>query len=328
MKAAIVELREKKAAALLSNGTVVIIPNRSYALGQEIEYRSPAITARKAAAWAAGVAAVLCIGLGVYAYKAPYSYVSLDINPSIEFSLNRFDQVLRVTAVNTDAQAIVTELYHQDISHRNIAQVVELTIKSLSERRYFEKEGGSYVLIAAASHDTKKVEELVLTLEQTAHLAKDSPEKLRVETVSGKPEQVEEARKAGVTLGKKQLVDELEKNINAPKPFDYDEWLHKPVTEIMEEAEKHDKPKKHEEPNASPIPEPEKTPKPSKGKDPGKSKTPQPSSSNGNKGQDKHPNGNGAKGKPEESEKNGNGGSKPSDQQGKASPQGGGEDGN
>ncbi len=295
MKAAIVELREKKAAALLSDGTVVIIPNRSYALGQEIEYRSPADTARKAVAWAAGVAAVLCISVGVYAYKAPYSYVSLDVNPSIEFSLNRFDQVLRVTAVNTDAQAIVTELYHQDISHRNIVQAVELIITSLSEQDYFEKES-SYVLIAAASQDTKKAEQLVLALEQTAHQAGGSPEELKVKTVSGVPEQVEEARKAGVTLGKKQLVDELEKNIRPSKPFDYDEWLHKPVKEIVEEAEKHGKPpKKNEEAsNISPKPEPEKEPKPPKGKD----KTPNPSSSNGNKGNGKQSNGNGGKDKP------------------------------
>ncbi len=309
MKAAIVELRNKKAAALLMDGTVVIIPNRSYRVGQEIEYTAPVMKARRVAGWATGVAAAFCIGLGIYAYQAPYTYISVDVNPSIEFSLNRFDQVLHVVAVNADAQTVVEELNREGISHHKIEEVLELTIKNLSEEQYFKAESG-YLIIAAASENTEKAEQLTKTLEQTALRAEGIPQLLTVETITGKPEQVQEARQAGVTLGRKQLIDKIKNNADTAEPFAYEEWLDKPVKEIVQEAKRQDnrnnqdnrgnqnnqgnqgnqdnqdQPGKQntDQPIASPAPEPSKTPKPSKGKDPEKGKAPQSPPSGENKG--------------------------------------------
>ena len=47
---------------------------------------------------------------GFAGYRAPAGVVSLDVNPSIEYTINCFDRVLDITAVNEDAQAIVGQL--------------------------------------------------------------------------------------------------------------------------------------------------------------------------------------------------------------------------
>ena len=65
-----------------------------------------------AAAAAASAAVVLACSVGAYAYTVPCSYVSLDVNPSLEFSLNRFDRVLSVSGVSKDG------LYWEDVISR------------------------------------------------------------------------------------------------------------------------------------------------------------------------------------------------------------------
>ena len=110
MKAVIVAVEGRYAAALTQDGRMTRVRNRGYALGQTVE--PEALTAasplRKASAWAAAAAAALVLlGGGGYLYASPYAYVSLDVNPSVEYVLNRFDRVLQATAVNEDGGRVL-----------------------------------------------------------------------------------------------------------------------------------------------------------------------------------------------------------------------------
>ena len=55
-------------------------------------------------------AAVLLAGAGYAWVQTPVSYVSIDVNPSIEFALNRFDRVMSVTAYNDEGRDIIEAL--------------------------------------------------------------------------------------------------------------------------------------------------------------------------------------------------------------------------
>ena len=48
--------------------------------------------------------------LGVTAYAVPVSYISLDSEPSVQLSLNRFDRVVGATALNAEGEALLKEL--------------------------------------------------------------------------------------------------------------------------------------------------------------------------------------------------------------------------
>ena len=106
MKAVIVEIKNDFAAILSDDGRILKVRNNNYAIGQVIEMnQNKLFKTRKFAAIAASAAAfILLCGTSAWAYMTPYSYVSLDVNPSIEYSLNRFDRVLDVTAVNDDGE--------------------------------------------------------------------------------------------------------------------------------------------------------------------------------------------------------------------------------
>ncbi len=50
-------------------------------------------------------------------YYTPVSYISVDINPSIELSVNRFDRVIEVTASNEEAKDIVDSVSLNNLSY-------------------------------------------------------------------------------------------------------------------------------------------------------------------------------------------------------------------
>lgn len=255
MKAVIVELRKKRAAALLEDGTVVVVANRDYAIGQEIRYiaeksENAVRTARKISAWAAGVAAVLCIGTGAYAFQAPYSYVSVDVNPSIQFTLNRYDRVLKVTAVNSDAQPIVDTLSSRQIVYKDIQQAVAYTMDSLASKSYFDD--GGYVLIAAASKNEDRAQALTEALTQTA--LETGPQTLTIETVTSEPAQVAQANEEGISLGRKEVLKELEMRADPAEPFAYDEWKSKSVAELIKATGDRTQPKLNRQQAGQPQP--------------------------------------------------------------------------
>ena len=54
---------------------------------------------------------ILIMGIGGYSWiQSPVSYISIDINPSIELALNHFDRVVSVTAYNPEGEEIIKNL--------------------------------------------------------------------------------------------------------------------------------------------------------------------------------------------------------------------------
>ncbi len=53
---------------------------------------------------------VLLLGTGGWLFLTPTAHVSIDINPSLELSLNRFDQVLSVEGYNPDGEKLAQGL--------------------------------------------------------------------------------------------------------------------------------------------------------------------------------------------------------------------------
>lgn len=69
-------------------------------------HKTPVFRLRYAMATAALLLGI--IGWGGYSvYAMPTSYISIDVNPSLELSLNRFDLVVDVRAYNEDGEAVL-----------------------------------------------------------------------------------------------------------------------------------------------------------------------------------------------------------------------------
>ncbi len=184
MKAVIVDLQGKYAAALDETGSVVRIPNTAYRIGQEIELHTvPSARLnmrRKIAATAA--AAVLVLGLGTgTAYALPCGTVSLDAASSIEYTVNCFNYVLDVKGADEEAETVLSEIGKTNLRHRPITQAIETTVEQIREDGWLDEEGSS-LQIRAEGRTERYSEQLQKQLD--AELAGD----IRMQEQDAKPE--------------------------------------------------------------------------------------------------------------------------------------------
>lgn len=241
MKMVILEANGKYAAALMEDGTISRIPNQNYRVGQELirpvqKQRTRFTVYAKRIAAVAAVFVFLLAGANVY-LKTPVSYVSLDVNPSVEYKLNLFNKVVEVIAVNEDAKELLkdTALVNQP-AEKAIRQTVEL----LSERNYLTAEEKNDIVIAASAADSKKAKAVMnqvtqATVEATASLGVKADIIVFESSVSDH----KQAEKLGTTQGKMMLVNQaVEQDVTTmdPEVDDMEEvntLLQMPVKELV-----------------------------------------------------------------------------------------------
>lgn len=69
-----------------------------------------AITAAAAVAAAACLVLIALASGGGYVFFTPTAYISIDINPSLELGINRFDRIVSVEGYNAEAEELLAEL--------------------------------------------------------------------------------------------------------------------------------------------------------------------------------------------------------------------------
>ncbi len=178
MKAVVVEIKDGFAAVLSDDGQVVKVKNNNYETGQRIELRNPAAKVRrKLAALTAATAACVILGTGCWAYATPYTYVSVDVNPSIEYTLNRFDRVLAVKAVNEDGKAIIDEITLAKLKNKPIQSAIAATVDQITAAGYLEEASSRSIVITTSSENGKKAEALAADLQKTVEEKVSTSEK-------------------------------------------------------------------------------------------------------------------------------------------------------
>lgn len=235
MKAVVVEIEQNLAVVLSDNGSIQTIKNKHYEIGQVIHIRHQSFNlTKKISIFAASAAAVLMLSVGSWAYASPYSYISVDVNPSIEFSVNRFDRVIHVNAVNDDGEKILDKISLAKLKNKRIRDALINTVDQISEVGYFDGNTEGGIFIATSSERMAKADELAAELKHTIELeVSHNGDYVEVEAISVTFSRVEEAKELGVTPGKLKLIEKLKEVSNIPDSIDTDKWLQKPVKDIM-----------------------------------------------------------------------------------------------
>lgn len=88
------------------------------------------------------IMAVLCIcllvGVGGYSvYHRPVSYISIDVNPSIELAINRFDKVVSAKGYNADGQDI---LKHVSLKNIPYMQAIDRLVQDAYYSRFLNRD--------------------------------------------------------------------------------------------------------------------------------------------------------------------------------------------
>ncbi len=94
---------------------------------------------------------LLMLGVGFWQlWRTPVSYISIDINPSIELALNRLDRVVAVTAYNEDGAAVAQGL---SLENRPYQQAMDALLADEVLQSYLGEGARLYVTVVSDRED-------------------------------------------------------------------------------------------------------------------------------------------------------------------------------
>lgn len=104
------------------------------------------------------VLSILMVLLGgmVYSYLSPWTYVSLDINPSIEYVVNRYGRVVEVQGMNEDGKKRLADGLEGQVLHHSIQAAVANTLSALEADGLFADAAPDALVLATSSQDMDK----------------------------------------------------------------------------------------------------------------------------------------------------------------------------
>lgn len=125
----IMALENKTAVVLTQGGEFVRVPKLpAYEIGAEItcQVRRNAVRLRRWLQGSVSAAVLLAFFLGFWLMQPPsvVAYVSMDINPSVEFGLDEDMRVRKLRAVNPDAEAFITAIKFKGEDLESVMQAI------------------------------------------------------------------------------------------------------------------------------------------------------------------------------------------------------------
>ncbi|MEG6611287.1 anti-sigma factor domain-containing protein [Pseudoclostridium thermosuccinogenes] len=159
MKAVIVDKEGKHAIALTKKGEFIKLKDKeSYRIGHEIDiasvfsYKGMFV---KITAAAASILLVMGIGCGVYSYAMPYSYISIDINPSIEITTNIYDRIISAKGLNDEGKKVLSTV---SVKNKAVEEAVGSILQSAINSGYLGEDSGKAVKFTIAGKNEHKVD--------------------------------------------------------------------------------------------------------------------------------------------------------------------------
>lgn len=138
----------------------------------------------------------LAISAGGYAvWQLPVSYISVEVNPSVELVLNPFDRVIGVTAYNADGEFVVQNLA---VEGKGYLAALEALLTNVTMEQYLTADA-----ILTFTVSSQKEEKLVEGIQKGCQGVYQSVYH------SADKDTVEQAHACGMSLGKYQVYQKL-----------------------------------------------------------------------------------------------------------------------
>ncbi len=181
------------------------------------------------------VLAVGLMGVAFYGNNIQIdSIVDIDVNPSIELATNKQEKVVKVTAVNEDAIAILDGM---DLKNTDLKVAVNAIIGSMVKNGYFDRIDNE-ILVSVQNDDVEKAEKL------HKMLAVDIDETLKTynveasvinQTVSDSKSAEELAKEYNISLGKANFIQNIVAKDNSLKAEDLSKMSIKELAKVVTE---------------------------------------------------------------------------------------------
>lgn len=156
--------------------------------------------------------------------ETAYAVVSLDINPSIQIEVDNNKTILKVEGMNNDGKNID----FKDLKGLNINDGIQKIKDILVEKNYLKENRDVLVAFALVNEDENTdYEESVLGVIQSTFKSE------KVTYVKGNKEDVKEAKSAGISLGRYEVLQVADEN----EKKEIDKAPVKEITELIKDKE-------------------------------------------------------------------------------------------
>ena len=185
------------------------------------------------------IAAVLLLVMtvtltGVGLYSTEYETVYIDINPSVELSVNRFERVIDVTYLNADAEDCFDTLA---LTNKGIERSIELIVDALDQDGYLEAQDTLY--IGVSGKGTSQTEKLLKKVSECAERAQaNKGYAVEVRGASITNEEKQAAKDMGVSPNKYRMIEEIISDDPTFDPNDLKDMKMKELRELIGESGK------------------------------------------------------------------------------------------
>ena len=159
---------------------------------------------RRTYAYKRFIPAVVCllfvlIGFGGYhVYFTPTSFISIDINPSFELGVNRFDRIVSIQGYNKDGDRLADSL---NVRFLNYTQALKQILENDDVEAYLSRD--ELLSIAVISSDETRNEQML------SHIEACTSEHENTHCSSADSKEVEGAHESGLSCGKYKAYLEL-----------------------------------------------------------------------------------------------------------------------
>lgn len=170
--------------------------------------RLPFFNIKRAVAAFALVFILLASGLFYGTYITKVAAISVDINPSIELGLNRYDKVISVDSFNEDGSALLSQL---KLQHKNLSEALDMLLLEEQEQVQAAKNEAVVFTVAAEGANAERLMQAVSRFREnySAKLNASGKEPLRMQAYLGQFDSLSEAHQSNMSLGKFRAFQEL-----------------------------------------------------------------------------------------------------------------------
>lgn len=222
-RALVVEINDNNIIVLDNKGRFKKIKNKlNLKVGDEYE-RNEGLAMKKGIVFA--MICVLLFGIGGYGYSyaAPKDYLTLDINPSVKLTTNRYDKVIKAEALNSDGETISKEL---KIKNKNVKEAIKLLVESAVDNGYIAKDDENAVMLASTSDEI--LDEAENGVDEG--LKEEEIENTEIIKENINKERFDEAERLGISPGKVNLIQKLQAVL---PEANLDDYANSSVKDIM-----------------------------------------------------------------------------------------------
>lgn len=178
------------------------------------------------------IAACLVLAIGGYSYYSnPVSFVSFDINPSVELGINTFNRVVSAEGINEDGETLLDQFNAVNLSLENAAEVL---VRKAALSGYIAGDGSSVIAINVQSASEDKALELQkIVSDKIVTILDDLNTDAILFADTATLKQRTEARKMGISAGKYKVLLYME---NLDPAISFEQYHHRHFPELIEEA--------------------------------------------------------------------------------------------